>query len=438
MSASGSAPRRIAVERNIYQRPTGVFEVGFRDTTGKQRWRKVEGGILAARRLRDELLVRKHSGEAVTADPRLRFGDAADRWLRGPVSELRESTQAGYRNAVEQHLRPRYGRCRLDGISADDLAALVKAMRHDGKSEATIAVVLGVAGRIYRFAARRLGWKGADPTSLLLTSERPKVSLTRRRPIFTPEQIEQTIAGASEPYRTMFVLAALTGARLSELCGLVWGDMHLEDVEDAEIVFGCQVDRKGRRRPTKTDGSARTVPIPAELAVLLSRHKAAAPATGPDDFVFATRTGRPLGQRNVARALRRAQEQAVDSEGKATFPILHRFDADGRRLPVPRGWLPSMHCFRHTLASRALLAGESVDEIAFLLGHRDATVTRVVYVREVADARRRAMRRSRMIEQYAGTLRVALDDEPEGRAVPGRSDSPRVEPESNGGTGRRT
>ena len=37
-----------------------------------------------------------------------------------------------------------------------------------------------------------------------------------------------------------------------------------------------------------------------------------------------------------------------------------------------------------------------MDEVAFLLGHRDATVTRVVYIREIADARRRHMRRSRM------------------------------------------
>ncbi len=50
-----------------------------------------------------------------------------------------------------------------------------------------------------------------------------------------------------------------------------------------------------------------------------------------------------------------------------------------------------MHSFRHTVASRAPLAGESIDEVAFLLGHRDATVTRTVYVREIADARRRAM-----------------------------------------------
>ena len=63
-----------------------------------------------------------------------------------------------------------------------------------------------------------------------------------------------------------------------------------------------------------------------------------------------------------------------------------------------------MHSFRDTVASRALLAGESVDEIAFLLGHRDANVTRAVYVRELADTRRRTMRRSRMIAEFGDLL----------------------------------
>jgi integrase len=56
-------------------------------------------------------------------------------------------------------------------------------------------------------------------------------------------------------------------------------------------------------------------------------------------------------------------------------------------------------------------AGESVDEVAFALGHRDATVTRVVYIREISDARRRHMRRSRMITEHAGALRIALADD---------------------------
>jgi integrase len=126
--------------------------------------------------------------------------------------------------------------------------------------------------------------------------------------------------------------------------------------------------------------------------------------------VFATRSGRPLGQRNVQRALRKAQERARDEQGQPTFSILHEVDREGRPVAVPPASLPSMHSFRHTVASRALLAGESVDEVAFLLGHRDATVTRVVYVREIADARRRSMRRSRMMAEYAGALRVALDE----------------------------
>lgn len=64
-------------------------------------------------------------------------------------------------------------------------------------------------------------------------------------------------------------MAALTGARISELCGLIWGDVRIDDPDDAEIEFGWQVDRHGNRRSTKTDGSARTVPIPAELALVL-------------------------------------------------------------------------------------------------------------------------------------------------------------------------
>jgi integrase len=64
-----------------------------------------------------------------------------------------------------------------------------------------------------------------------------------------------------------------------------------------------------------------------------------------------------------------------------------------------------MHSFRHTVASRALLAGKSVDEVAFLLGHRDANVTRAVYVRELGDARGRTMRRSRMVAEYGELLR---------------------------------
>lgn len=404
---SPTAPRRVRVERNIYRRPTGTLEVGFKDGAGVQRWRTVDGGITAARSLRDELLARRGRGERVAPNPRLRFGDAADRWLTGPVLDLRPATQAGYRNAVDRHLRPRFATRRMDAIEPDDLATVVRELRGDGLAEASIAVVLGVTNRVYRHAARRLGWAGANPVSLLLASERPKPSRAQRRRVFDGEQLAQTIAAAREPYRTVFTLAMLTGARVSELCGLTWADVRMDDLDDAEVEFAWQVDRRGNRQPTKTDGSARTVPIPRELALVLARHKLASPATEPDAYVFATRTGRPLAQRNVSRALRLAQERATDADGRPSYPVLHERDDCGESVPAPRGAVPSMHSFRHTVASRALLAGESVDEVAFLLGHRDGNVTRSVYVREIADARRRTMRRSRMVAEYGSALEAA-------------------------------
>jgi len=412
MGKRKAAPRRVRLERGIYQRPTGILEVGYKDEVGRLRWRTVVGGILAARKVRDDLSARRARGESIGPKPKLRFGEAADSWLQGPVLDLRDTTQAKYRSIVNEHLRPRYAARQLDVIDADDLAVLVRELRTEGKTEATIAVMLGVVGQIYKFAARRLGWKGTIPTTLMLRSERPKVSLAKRRPIFTGEQLEQTIAAAHEPFRTLFTVAALTGARISELCGLTWANVRIEDLDEAEVEFGWQVDRHGNRRPTKTDGSARTVPIPRELAIVLTRHRSAARYLAPDEFVFSTGTGRPLQQRNVGRALREAQHRAVDADGRPAFPILHQVDGDGRPVPVPRGALPSMHSFRHTVASRALLAGESVDEVAFLLGHRDGTVTRTVYVREVADARRRTMRRSRMTAEFGAALRAALDESP--------------------------
>ena len=78
----------------------------------------------------------------------------------------------------------------------------------------------------------------------------------------------------------------------------------------------------------------------------------------------------------MATVIDAAAVEAMRAEGQPTFPVLHAVDEQGHPVPIQHGALPSMHSFRHTVASRALLAGESVDEIAFLLGHRDANVTR--------------------------------------------------------------
>jgi hypothetical protein len=59
----------------------------------------------------------------VQPNPRLRFGDAADRRLSEQVAALRPATRAISRNAVVNHLRPRWGTRRMDAIGVDDAAS---------------------------------------------------------------------------------------------------------------------------------------------------------------------------------------------------------------------------------------------------------------------------------------------------------------------------
>jgi integrase len=265
-------------------------------------------------------------------------------------------------------------------ITVDDAAALVRELRAEGKSEWTIYGALKVANRIFKYATRRMGWSGTSPIEQLEESERPKTSTASKRRIYQRNELEQTLTAAREPWRMLFAFAAVTGARLSECLGLTWGDVSIKDLDGATVSFEFQVDRQGRRQPLKTEEARRTVELPRPLALRLAGHKLASPGSSADAFVFASRSGRALVQRNVMRALRTAQRNARDERGRPTFPALHGQDQHGRPIPPPRGAVPSFHSFRHSAASEAIAGGETAEEVSWQLGHRNSVVTRSVYI----------------------------------------------------------
>jgi integrase len=341
-----------------------------------------------------------------------------------------------YRNSVETHLRPRWGRRRLDSITVDDAARLVRELRADGKAEWTISTVLRAGSRVFTFARRRLNWHGENPIAGLENGERPRVVTATRRRIFQGDELAQTLAAANEPWRTLFSLAAVTGARESELLGLLVSDVDVREVNDAAVTFTHQVDRKGERVALKTDESRRTVELPPSMAVMLLEHLARSPRKGAGAFLFATRSGRALGQRNALRELRRAQERARDRDGRPTFPDLFERNDRGelivsdrgeyvpqRRRDVPRGTVPHFHGYRHTAASDAIAAGDGSEEISWQLGHKNSNVTRAVYVQEIKSAERRARRRAKMEDRYGAMLRATQPTQAPkgGEVVPLRS-----------------
>lgn len=127
--------------------------------------------------------------------------------------------------------------------------------------------------------------------------------------------------------------------------------------------------------------------------------------------MFATRTGRAIGQRNVLRALRQAQRRATTERDEPTFPALHERDAEGRRVKPMRGAVPNFHSFRHSAASEAIAQGDSAEEVSWQLGHRNSNVTRAVYVQEIKSRERKARRRASMEARYGSALEAAEGSE---------------------------
>jgi hypothetical protein len=131
LDKNGKPKRRVAVPENrgIYWRADGLLEVGYRDADGRLRWRGPYETITAARAGRGDAKAKARSGERESASPRLKFGEAADRWLAEQVIELRRQTRDAYASHVRNHLRPRWGNRRMDAIDVTDAARLVRELR---------------------------------------------------------------------------------------------------------------------------------------------------------------------------------------------------------------------------------------------------------------------------------------------------------------------
>src|SRR4051794_30948473 len=140
LDGAGRPKRRLGVPENrgIYWRADGLFEVGYRDADGRLRWRGPFETITAARAERGDARAKARSGERGSANPRLKFGEAADRWLAEQVVELRRQTRDRYRSHLNNHLRGRWWHRRMDAIDVTDAARLVRELRAAGLAESTI------------------------------------------------------------------------------------------------------------------------------------------------------------------------------------------------------------------------------------------------------------------------------------------------------------
>jgi integrase len=400
------------VEQGIYYKTSSagkrLYEIRWRDSTGSYKRRAIGPKISEARAALTAELAKRGRNEPAPTDPRLTFGTAADGFLANRVADLRDSTRNGHKWAIEQYLRPRFGNRRLDRITADDWAAFIRDCREEFElAEGTIETILRSARGTYAYAARRLHWTGRDTLALLDRRELPSPSDKTPHRLFTEAELAATLRAATGQHQVIFATAGTVGSRISETLGLTEDNLDLADLDHASIRFTHQIDRKGERVPLKTKAAERTIEIPRSLALMLAQHLLTTSdqrRRGEHRYVFCTRSGRPLSQRNVSRELRRAMKAAKFENGRLAFPVLSETDDQDKPVKIERGVLPSFHSFRHTAASQVIADGDGAEEASWLLGHKDSTVTRRVYEHEIKSVERSSKRRAKLEARMGDTL----------------------------------
>jgi integrase len=348
------------------------YEITFIDSTGKRRWQVVDGGEEDARRELGRVQDRLFRGERVAPERRT-FAEVADEWLPRQ-SALRPRTIEKYENGIRVHLKPRIGHLRMAEIDEDVIARLISDLREAGLKPWTIRGVLTPLGRILNYAVRH-GFAARNPLRTLEKGERPKTE-SRRQRVLNDDEIGELLEAAGALYRPILATAAYTGMRLSEVLGLVWGDV---DLEGGFIEVEYQLSRKGERVEPKTPQAKRKIVLMPALGRLLREHKLASPYSKDEDLVFCTARGTPHGYRNIER---RGLDAAAE---KAGLEDLH------------------FHDLRHTYASVLIELGADIVFLSNQLGHANPAITLGVYSHMIRlDAH--AERTRQLLEQRGGNV----------------------------------
>ncbi len=155
--------------------------------------------------------------------------------------------------------------------------------------------------------------------------------------LLTEGEVARLIAAtANNRDRCLLALMYVSGARVSEICGLRWRDVQADGVAGVLSIFG-----KG--------GKERSIRLTPRSWVMLEPLRCGA---SPNDYVFRTRSGK-VDTSTVWRIVRAAARKAGLEQR------------------------PSPHWLRHAAASHALSRGASLALVRDTLGHSSISTTSV-------------------------------------------------------------
>ena len=290
---------------------------------------------------------------------RVTFGRIVADWMTTVLPMYRYSTQHNHRHILKKHLVPHFGSRELCDLSRADVQAYVAELTHAGYAPKTIDHIHDVLSAVLRIAVT-WGHLQENPAHGV---KLPELRTVRPKPVLTIEQATRLLARLDTLPRTLVGMALLTGVRRGELFGVRWRDVDLLE----RVITVEQAVYDGHFGPPKTRAGERILPLSDAAQALLAAWHQEARSTRPDDLVFATRTGKPIGPNNVLR--------------RAVFPAC-------AALGLPHStWLT----FRRTYSSWSHEKGVPSKVVAQLMGHAKVDTTLTVYTQVMEGSLRAAV-----------------------------------------------
>lgn len=346
---------------NIFKRKDGRWEARYvkdRDPSGKIRHGYCYGKTYReAKEKAEKCKAALLNGAPLPASGAgILFSVCCSEWLRIRKSRVKESTYVKYAAAVDKHIMPRLGGCRLCAFTTELADDFTGKLRSDGLAPKTVRDIMSVLHSILKFADAKY------PHMLPpLEINYPKSARKEMRVLSRDEQ-ERFAAYLLEdidPCKFGVLLALLTGMRIGELCALRWEFISVQDgtvriAETMQRLRDISADGGPRTRivigQPKSGTSARTIPLTDHAADLCRRMQPESPAA----YVL-TGTERYMEPRALQyRLAKYTRDCALDG--------VH------------------FHTLRHTFATRAVEVGFEIKSLSEILGHAAVTITLDRYV----------------------------------------------------------
>ena len=316
------------------------------------------------------------------------FGVLLDEWTaHGERMGRSPKTLYEYRRKIDKQIRPALGSKRLDKLTAHDLDRFYAAQLEAGLGERSVLHLHRIIGAALR-QGRKWGWVRTN----VAEDATPPTPQRTTMSVPSPAQVSALIGEAARPgarnpeLAAIITLAALTGMRRGELCGLRWGDVDWEGsaVTVAQSIWQTPT-AMGTKAP-KTHQSRRLLLGEHAMAVLAGRWERAKVdarlcgiSLASDAYVFSEDVdgARPLRPDSITQAftrLCRRMEAPALARLQETKPKATRAD-----LAASERWEYRLHDLRHYTATQLFAAGMNPKTVADRLGHADPSITLRVY-----------------------------------------------------------